>query len=65
MKQKFEITGGFRRDEDEACRSSGAAELDASERYRYPSPRKPDPFRDVEIPKGRVPRRPNPFNDFE
>jgi hypothetical protein len=75
MPQKIEITGGFRRDEDEADRLSGTVEQDASKRLRPPRggkpdpfdtskpPAKPDPFGDVELPKKRIPGKPNPFSD--
>jgi len=75
MQRKIEITGGFRGDEDEADRLSGAVEQDASERLRPPRrgkanpfdtpvpPGKPDPFSDVELPKKKIPGKPNPFSD--
>jgi hypothetical protein len=72
----YEITGSFRRDEDEVRQLSGVAEVEAMDRVRppRPPPKKPDPFTDVETPRKRgkpdpftdvdLPRkRPNPFSD--
>jgi hypothetical protein len=76
MPRKIEITGNFRRDEDEACRLSGSAEREAAERghTRHPKPkpdpfdgsektRKPDPFQDVDLPDKKMPKKPDPFQD--
>jgi hypothetical protein len=77
MSRMIEIAGGFRRDEDEACRLSGSVEQAAAERTRPrrgdkpnpfdapETPMKPDPFSDVELPKKKIPGKPNPFSDVE
>jgi hypothetical protein len=58
MPRRLEISGNFRRDEDEVGHLSGPAEQAAIERSRPPRSGKPDPFSDVETP-----RKPDPFTD--